>query len=515
VAESTESSERTRRAGRGLIAIAGVKAYHIFTGYGIAVLLPRILGSPELFGLYSKVMAAIGIINNVLVVATLQSVSKFVSENEENGPSVLRRFLGLQLGVGVIVAGAVFLSAPLIADFHNDDGLTPLFRVVSVIPLSYAIYAVTVGYLNGRQRFQHEARLDTTFYTIRTLAILGAAALLGWGALAPILGAAVAAVVIAVVALVVVGTGEGSGEEPAYRRWIAFMAPLGLYHLFLNGILELDVQVLAKTVSELALASGEPPQIANAIANTHVGFYHAAQSFAFVPYSLMLAMTFIVFPMISRATSTGDEKEARRTIRQAMRVSLLALLSVAAPLAGAADGVMRLAFPEEYLAGAPALEILSVGIVAFALFVVAGTILTSAGRPVLTAVIAAVGLAVTVAGNYLFVSRVGIGEDTLAAAALGTSLGMGVVFLLAGGAVYARFETLLPPASVLRGGAAAVGGFAVASWVPHQTRPMAVVALIAGFATYLLVLFVLREITASDLSAAKQILGRKKTPPND
>lgn len=514
MAESSDSSERTRRAGRGLVVIAGAKAYFIITSYAIAVLLPRVLGSPEVFGLYSKVMAAVSIINNVLVVATIQSVSKFVSEDETRGPGVFRQFLKLQLGLGVLVAGGLFLSAPLIADFHHDDGLIPLFRVVAIVPLSYAVYAATVGYLNGKHRFQQQAKLDGAFSTFRTIGILGGAALLGWGALAPISGFTSAAMLITVVALFVVGLGAGGGK-PAYRKWIAFMAPLWLYHAVLNGILQLDVQVLAKTVSEIAVASGEPERVANEIANTHVGFYRAAQTFAFVPYQMMLAMTFIVFPMVSRATSTGDEEEARRTIRSAMRFSLLALLSVAAPLAGAADGVMRVAYPEEYLAGAPALGILSIGIVAFAMFVIAGTILTSAGRPLLTAMIAAVGLVVTVACNYLFVQRVGIGEDTLAAAALGTSLGMGVVFVLAGAAVYVRFKTLLPPASVLRAALAAAAAFAVASFVPHGTRLMAIVALAAGFAAYLVVLFVLREVKASDLTAAKQILGRRKTPPKE
>jgi stage V sporulation protein B len=365
-----------------------------------------------------------------------------------------------------------------------------------------------VGFLNGRHRFQHQAGLDATFSTFRTIGILGGAALLGWGALAPIGGFTAAAMLITVVAMVLVGVGARGGEAP-WRRWVAFMAPLWLYHAVLNGILQLDVQVLAKTVAELAVATGESERAANEIANTQVGFYRAAQTFAFVPYQLLLSMTFIVFPMVSRATSSGDEADARRTIRGAMRFSFLALLSVAAPLAGAADGVMRIAYPEEYLAGAPALRVLSLGIVAFSLFVIAGTILTSAGRPMLTALIAAVGLVVTVAGNYLLVSRVGIGEDTLGAAALGTSLGMGAVFLMAGAAVLTRFKTLLPPASALRGILAGAAAFTVAELVPDHTRLLAVAALASGFGTYLILLFLLREVRPSDLAAARQIVGRK------
>jgi stage V sporulation protein B len=500
-----------RRAGRGLVFIAGVKAYHIVTGYGIAVLLPRLLGSPEVFGQYSKVMAALGIVNNVLFVSTVQAVSRFVSVDEARAPLVLRHFLRMQVVLGGLTAAALFAGAPLLAAFHREAALTPLLRVVAIAPLSYAVYATVVGYVNGQHRFRSQAALDGTFYTLRAAGILGGAALFSAGAVAPIAGFTTATLLAAVVALVAVGPGAAGGA-PAYRAWIGFLAPLWLYHAVLNAILELDVQVLAKAVSELAIASGEPESVANGIANTHVGFYHAAQTFAFVPYQLMLALTFVVFPMVSRATSTGDEAEARRTIRGAMRLSLLALLSVAAPLSGAADGVMLLAYPDEYVAGAPALEVLSLGIVAFALFVLAGTILTSAARPLLTATIAVVGMLVAVAGNYLFVQRVGIGEDTLAAAALGTTLGMVVVFLLAGAAVYLRFQTLLPPFSVVRGLAAALVAFFVASAVPHDTRSTAVVALAAGFAAYVAVLAVLREVDGADVRAVKAVLGRRDPP---
>ena len=64
-----------------------------------------------------------------------------------------------------------------------------------------------------------------------------------------------------------------------------------------------------------------------------------------------------------------------------------------------------------------------------ALFVIAATILSSAGRPSWAAVIAGVGLAVVVSGNYVLVNQAGVGDDTLAAAALGTSAGMVVAFV--------------------------------------------------------------------------------------
>ena len=45
-------------------------------------ILPRLLGSPEAFGQYSLAMSIANVVDNVLIAATVQSLSKRVSENE-------------------------------------------------------------------------------------------------------------------------------------------------------------------------------------------------------------------------------------------------------------------------------------------------------------------------------------------------------------------------------------------------------------------------------------------------
>lgn len=501
----------TRRAGRGLFAIAGAKIYFIVTAYAIQLALPRILGSPEAFGLYAAALSAVSMLNMILIAATIQSVSKFVSEDEEASPALLRQGLRIQLALGGLLAGALFLAAPPLSAFLRDDALVPLLRAASVVVFAYALYAAVVGSLNGRRLFGHQAKLDATFSTLRTMGILGGAAL-GIGALGAMAGFAAAAVCIMLASLVVVGRelAKKTDAEPLpLKRWLAFMAPIWTYQAFLNGCLQIDVQVMKKVVAELAMGAGSSAAEAAAAASTQVGFYRAAQTFAFVPYQLILAMTFIIFPLISRATSAGDAEAARRTIRGSMRFSLLVLLSVAAPVAGAADGVMRVAYPEEYLAGAPALGVLVFGLVAFAIFVIAATVLSSSGRPGLAAAIAAVALVVVVVANWVFLHRAGAGGAVLVAAASATTLGTTIACLLAGGAVFLRFRAFIPLPTIVRGLLAGAIAFAVAHHVPHATRLMAVVALAAGFAAFGLALFALREVRREDLRTARSILSNR------
>ena len=502
-------SEDARRAGRGLVSIAGAKAYFILTSYAVQLLLPRVFGEAKEFGLYSATMSGVAILTNVLIVATIQSVSKFVSEDESKADVTLRQGLRIQALVGGVLALALFILAPAVARLLLDDQLTPLLRISSVVVFAYALYAAVVGSLNGRHWFGKQARLDVAFSTLRTTGILGGAAL-GLGAIGAVAGFATAAATIVSVSLIWIGFGTrgAPGEKIRRRRWLGFMAPIWTYQICLNGILLIDLQVLKRTATEIALSGAGSAQAAVDIANQYVAYYRAAQTFAFVPYQLIISMTFVVFPMISKATSLGDREAAKSTVQHAMRLSLLLLLLVAAPTSGAAEGVMRVAYPPEYLAGAPALEILIFGVAAFALFAVAATAISGAGKPSVAAVIAAVSFLTVVIANRLLVARAGLGAGTLEAAATGTSIGMGVALVLCALVLHREVGVFVPPLTWVRAGVAAIAGYGVAHMIPHDTIPFAVAALGGGFAAALTTLVITRELGPEDWTALRRIVRR-------
>ncbi|MEM8607119.1 MAG: lipopolysaccharide biosynthesis protein [Myxococcota bacterium] len=501
-----DSAESARRAGRGLVSIAGAKVFFILTSYAVQLLLPRIFGEAKEFGLYSAAMSGVAIFNNVLIVATIQSVSKFVSEDEPSAPATLRQGLRLQTLVGGALAATLFVFAPAISRLLLDDQLTPLLRVASLVVFAYALYAATVGSLNGRHLFGKQAKLDMIFSVLRTTGILGGAAV-GIGALGAVVGFAAAATSIVTVALIWVGWGR-PGKRLPVTQWLAFMAPIWVYQVCLNGILMIDIQVLKRTATELALAGTATAQTAVDLANQYVAYYRAAQTFAFVPYQLIISMTFIIFPMISRATSLGDRKATQSTIQHAMRLSLILLLLVAAPISGAAHGVVRLVYPADYIAGAPALAVLIFGVAAFALFAVAATAISGAGRPSLAAGIAAFALVTVVVANRGLIVRAGLGPDTMRAAATGTAIGMVCALLIAAFAVRIRFGVFIPPLTWARAALAAAAGFFTAHAMPDETPFFAIVALVAGFIAALGTLVLTREITRTDWATVREVTRR-------
>jgi stage V sporulation protein B len=499
-------SDEARRAGRGLVSIGGAKAYFIVTSYAVQLLLPRIFGEATEFGLYSATMSGVTILTNVLIVATIQSVSKFVSEDEERSEVALRQGLWVQALVGGTLAVALFVLSPAIARLLLDDQLTPLLRVSSVVVLAYALYAAVVGALNGRHLFAKQARLDVTFSTVRTVGILLGAAL-GLGAMGAVAGFAAAAATVLSISLIWIGFGK-RGKRIPLRRWLGFMTPIWTYQVFLNGILQIDLQVLKRTATEMALTSAFAGQAAVDLANQYVGYYRAAQTFAFVPYQLVISVTFVLFPMISKATSVGNREATRATIQHAMRLSLLLLLLVAAPTSGAAQGVMRLAYPGEYLVGAPALSILVLGVTAFALFAVSATAMSGAGKPTLAAMIAGVSLVAVIAANRALILMAGLGVETLEAAATGTTIGMCMALVLSAWVIHRLFGVFIPSSTWLRATLAAGAGYAAAAAVPQDSPLFAIAALTLGFSSSVAVLVLTRELGADDWRALRRIARR-------
>ncbi|MDQ3033527.1 MAG: hypothetical protein M3Y87_14000, partial [Myxococcota bacterium] len=409
------SEQEAARAGRGVLWTMTAKAVFIGTGFGVQVALPQIFDDPEQWGRYSTVATITAIVTNTLVASMIQTVSKRTSEDEASADRTHREGLWIGMLLAFLLGGGFAAASPLLAThWQRDATLAPLLATAAVVIVSYSLYSALIGSINGRRQFSKQASFDMGFALLRGGAIvIGALSFAAAGAIA---GFAAASVIVLVIALWVVGTGRGSAGRTDWRAWAAFLIPIAVYQASINGVLQLDQPLLRANLADLAPESGYSAREATAVASSLAGFYRAAQTFAFVPYQLILAVTFVVFPTIARSTSSGDAEATRTAIRGAMRFSLIVLLAMAAPIAGASDGVMRVAYRETYLAGAPALAILAPGLVPFSLFAIGASILAGAGRARTTAAIAFGALVIVVAANTIAVRTVGVGPDALIAA---------------------------------------------------------------------------------------------------
>ncbi len=498
-----------KNAGRGFLFIVSAKIFFIITSYAVQLTLPRLLGEID-FGLYATAMRVVSMINNVLIVATVQSVSRFVSEKEGPADGVVRYALRIQLSLAVTLGAMLFVASPLLASKMFDDELTQLFRILAVVPFAYALYATFVGWFNGTQRFKHQAALDMGFSTLRTLGIIGAV-LIGFGATGAISGFAIASLVILTIAMIVAGfPRRGVPYNGGARMWLKFMVPLWLYHAALNAMMQMDQPLLKRSATLIAGSEGFEASAAADMASRYAGYYHAAQAFAFVPYQFILSITFIIFPLISKAVAEGNKNRARSYIQNSLRISFLFLLAVSAPISAAAEGVIRVAYPETFAVSAAPLEVLVFGLAAFAMFVISATIVTSAGSPGRASTAALVGVILVIGLNLWLVPQSELGASTLVRAAWATSIGMGSAWLVSIAFVWHRFSTYLPLTTWVRGGAGAAAAWFCADWLAGTSFVQTLIAGSAGVSTFILVLVVSGELRRTELAKIQQLFVRSK-----
>src|SRR5690606_4987346 len=154
-------------------------------------------------------------LNSVLVTGSIQAVARFTSQRDEEARSVQRAGLRMHLRVGLPIAAAFVLAAPLVAGWMQDADKTGPLMLAGLIPLGYASYAGFVGTSNGLRNFRTQAGLAVSMATLRAGRMLGLAAL-GLGLYGVISGWIIATAIILIVSSVVVGL-PGRSREVAPR----------------------------------------------------------------------------------------------------------------------------------------------------------------------------------------------------------------------------------------------------------------------------------------------------------
>lgn len=504
------SAETVRAAGRGGLAIAAAKVSFIVFGFAQQLILPHLL-DVDGYGGAALVISVVSVVNNVIVAMGIQGVSRAVSMVPVGeADQAFRRALQIHLWVAMALSTGFALAAPQIAAFASAPHLATYLRFGAVIVLLYGIYAPLVGSLNGKRRFFDQAGLDIGYAVIRFSSMVGGAILFlragSSGVLGVIAGFIAAPVMIVPIALTRTGIGKPGGIAPAYRGYLSFLLPLFLGQSCLNLLMQTDLVLLSRFVGQAAGMT----EIGIKTADELRGVYKGAQNFAFLPYQLLMSISFILFPMLARASAEGDKEAVRSYTRTGIRLALVLTGLFCSAVSGVAPHVLRLVFPEKMWIGGDALRILSLGMGAFSVLGITSTALTSLGRAVASWLLTATGVILIAVGCFVLIPRASLGPDMLVQAAIAVTIAL-TVTATAAAAVLARVAGgFVAPATLARVLVALGVAVGVGSRLPWLGKPAVLleVALVGGI--YLAVLLALRELGASDLGRIKQVLGRRR-----
>ncbi len=511
LAEQPEPSPSVAtQAGRGGIAVAIAKIYFLIVGLVQQVLLTRVLGTGA-YGAWSTVSSVASMVYNPVVTTGIQGVSRTVARSsDETRPQVIRRTLTWHAFMAPVLAGAfLVLAGPIMRWAHAPHLVNPL-RWLSLVLLFYGLYAPLVGVLNGQRRFIAQASLDMLYATLRTIALIGMAYLFQRTARSGVVGACLGfglvAATIAIVAMPFATLGKRGPGGPGILAYLSFVGPLFLGQVLLNLLQQSDLSLLRYFAALSAKAAHLPPEAADPL----VGAYRATQLFCFLPYQLLLSITFILFPLLASAHRDRDDERIAVYVQTGVRLALIVAGAMVALTSGLSGPLLRLVFPADVATLATrSMQLLSLGFGAFALFGILTTALTSLKRERASALITGVAfLLVILLGSYRL-HGAPFGPDLLYRTATATSVGLLLATLVAAWLVRSTAGAVVPPSTLLRVGATLAGTvFLGRLWSPAGKLATLGAALSLGL-LYFLVLLLSRELRRSDLDQVLAIFRRR------
>jgi stage V sporulation protein B len=507
------SPDEARGAGRGGIAVAGAKIWFILVGVVQQTVLPRIIGMDG-YGAFSIVQGISNIPNNVVTTSSIQSVSRAVAQATGHEQEAQRRALLIHAALAPCFAALFFALAPVAASFEHAPHILRPLRIFSGILFVYALYTPLVGALNGNRRFLAQAGLDFTFASLRTIGLLGGAYALGRyldGATGAAIGLVVAAAAILPFAWAIAGTGRPGPGGPSPGRHLWALLPIALGQFFLNLLMQADLQLLRRFAHESGQAAGATGEFLRARTDSLIAAYRAAQLFAFLPYQLLLSITFILFPMLARARSQHESHKVAEYVRAGIRLALVLGGLMVSVTSGLAPILLRFAYVKQAADdGATALRVLAIGQGAFAIFGIETTVLVSLSRERSSAVLTGAASLLVGILCWSLVPSASFDRSLLLRTASATSLAL-FIAAIAGALLVRRVSGgFADPKSVLRTALATAAAIALGTLMPwwgHALVPVqaAVVAL-----AYVVVAAVLGELTRDDLAMVRGVLGKRR-----
>jgi len=319
-------SKGLREAGRGFVLITGAKLWFLLTATFTSLAFPRLFDNDVLYGQFRVVSGLLNVVTMVVITASVQAVSKLASETGADLRQVRRTALVGQLAFFGPIALLFFgFSGLIAANVLNDPGISMPLMVSSLVVVAYMIYSTMIGLLNGTRNFGRQAGLDILFSTLKTVLMI--AAVVATGSVALSYGAfAAAAWIVLLVAVLLAGRVVGNAPSGVVQkgltgRYLSYLLPLAAYALVLNLLLQADV-IWLKAVIGHGSAAGTSASVADH-ASLVAGIYGFAKNVALLPYQAVISLTFIVFPLVSTACSSGDRQGASNVVSGAFRLAAI------------------------------------------------------------------------------------------------------------------------------------------------------------------------------------------------
>ncbi|MCK4635911.1 MAG: oligosaccharide flippase family protein [Candidatus Moranbacteria bacterium] len=398
------------------------------SGYAIKSGLGRTLGV-EMYGRYTTVITFVTMVIIVVGRSIPSAMAKRISENKNNFSivqSIKKTAAQMQFFIIISLTAIFYLLAPFSAKyFLKDETLTPLVQLSSLIIPTFALSSFHVLYFNGLKRFGAMTALKTSRGIFRMLWIIGLAysfKLSGafWGAILAPLSVFLVAIFIEIFiykdfklfpkktkkSLEVV-------EKYPWQSIISYAKVFVLFTLFYEFFVRMDIYLIKIFLKN----------------DYFVGIYDSAMTVSLIPYYLIFALTFILFPTISNLKSNGNHAKIKKLVKKIIILLFATLIPISVILVFFSDLLINLLYGNEFYDAGNLIPLMLGGTIFGTIFFVLASIWNGAGYTKTPAIITFFAIILSVTLNYIFIPAYGISATAIIFSATSSFMGISLLTL--------------------------------------------------------------------------------------
>ena len=452
------------------------------------------------------------------------ALSKMIAESEVSGaPGEQRRIFSVAVRafaiIGLVGTALMFFLAPQLAgDFMQNSGAIPAVRSLAPAVFFVALMAAFRGYFQGGSNMTPTAVSQVLEALCKLIVGFG----LAWLMVSAGMGLDIAA--SGAIIGVSLGTALGAGylvfrylrtsrrpREDARQA----QAKMRSHGRILKDLVKIAVPVSigASVLSiinlidtALVLTRLQSAGFSEEQANFLYGAYSNTKTIFNLPAAFIVPLAVSIIPAITTALAARDRKAVKRTAESSMRITALLAFPAGIGLLVLSWPILNLLFPaleQEVEIGAPLLSMLGIAVMFICIVLLTNAMLQGFGMVNVPVVTMAVGGALKIVSNWVFVGNPDININ---GAPVGTLICYGTIAVLN---MWCISRALPHKISYLRIfarpliAAALMGG---AAWATYGLLSMAVgarvgivIALLVAVAVYFLLVVMFRAIGYDDL----------------
>lgn len=480
---------------RSFFFVLASEIIYNLSGYVIHSGIGRILG-PADYGRYGVVVTLTTTIIILIGNGIPTAMAKYLSEIFENKPGLIPIIKKQAAFAQVLLMGGVtlifFLLAPVFAHLLKDPTLTPLFQISSSIIPTFALASFYFSYYTGIHKFKVQAFLKTLRSISRIIFILGLAWLFKPQNLsleAGIVGFALAPFLVFLGARIYDSfhkyKPQGSFD---WRKLFHYAWPITFFMIAYELLITVDLYLVKGLLAS----------------DYQTGIYNAAITVGRIPYYLFYALTIILLPTVSKATSSNNATETKKLVSQSLRLMVMFLIPICILMSLYSRPIIQLFYSARFLDAAGPMSLFVFGVGFLTIFYVLTFVLNGAGKVKVPMAISFLGLAANTLLTYFLILKY-----ALWGAVVGTTLTSLLVMLVILVYSYKFFGYLFELKSLLKILLASVIMFGVSFFFSRESLFFPVWATLL-LAFYVFLLYILKEFGQFELGIVKNMLNRGK-----